>query len=97
MPSPINKETLEHLAKLARIELSHAEEERLLNDLANILGHFEELKNLDTSKVLPMAGGSQLKNAFREDTSRESTNRGAGIGQFPETQDGFLKVPPVFE
>ena len=97
MPSPINKQTIEHLAKLARIELNPAEEERLLKDLANILGHFDELKSLDTSKVAPMAGGNQIKNAFREDEVRENTNRGAGADAFPEKKDGFLKVPPVFE
>ncbi len=97
MPSPINKQTLEHLAKLARIELDTAEEERLLRDLAKILEHFEELKNLDTAHVAPMTGGTQLKNVFREDESRGNTNQKAGVEQFPETQDGFLKVPPVFE
>ncbi|MDP2598404.1 MAG: Asp-tRNA(Asn)/Glu-tRNA(Gln) amidotransferase subunit GatC [Candidatus Liptonbacteria bacterium] len=97
MPSPIDKKTLEHLAKLARLELDPREEEKLLKDLGNILDYFKELQGLDTANVEPLAGGSDLKNAFREDNSSESTNRGEGIGQFPETQDGFLKVPPVFE
>lgn len=96
-PGLIDKKTLEHLAKLARIELNPREEEKLLIDLEGILGHFEELKKLDTSKVAPLTGGSDLKNVFREDDERESTNRKAGVGQFPETHDGFLKVPPVFE
>lgn len=96
MSSPINRQTLEHLAKLARIELDSAEEERLLKDLAEILDHFEELKNVDTSRVAPLAGGTELKNVFREDESHENTNRRAGAEAFPETEDGFLKIPPVF-
>jgi aspartyl-tRNA(Asn)/glutamyl-tRNA(Gln) amidotransferase subunit C len=95
--SSITKQTLEHLAKLARLKLDPKEEEKLTQDLAKILDHFKELEGLDTSNVAPMSGGTQLKNVFREDEERENTNRGAGIEQFPEKQDGFLRVPPVFE
>lgn len=96
MASAINKHELEHLAKLARIELNPKEEEKLLVDLENILDHFKELQTLDTEGVEPMAGGSDLKNIFRDDTERENTNRGAGVDAFPEKQDGYLKIPPVF-
>ncbi|HUZ93037.1 MAG TPA: Asp-tRNA(Asn)/Glu-tRNA(Gln) amidotransferase subunit GatC [Candidatus Paceibacterota bacterium] len=97
MSSPINKQTLEHLAKLARIELDPKEEAKLLKDLENILGHVKELDELDTSRVVPMAGGAFQKNVFREDGARENTNRGAGVEAFPEKKDGYLKTPPVFE
>ena len=93
----IDKKTLEHLAKLARIELNPKEEEKLLKDLGDILGHFKELEALDTSGVTPLAGGSDLKNVFRDDAQRGNTNQKAGAEQFPETHKGFLKVPPVFE
>lgn len=97
MSSTIGKRELEHLAKLARIELDPQEEEKLIRDLGAILKHFEELQALDTSTVPPMTGGTDLKNIFREDGGRENTNRGAGVDAFPESQDGYLKVPPVFE
>lgn len=97
MASPINKTTLEHLAKLVRIELDPKEEENILNDLAKILDHFKELETLDTAAIAPMTGGTDLKNIFREDAERENTDRGAGVELFPEIKDGFLKVPPVFE
>ncbi|HUC02112.1 MAG TPA: Asp-tRNA(Asn)/Glu-tRNA(Gln) amidotransferase subunit GatC [Candidatus Paceibacterota bacterium] len=101
MSSSINKKELERLAKLARIELDPAEEEKLLKDLGNILDHFKELQALDTANVPPMAGGTDLTNVFREDGEDhggpESTNRGAGVDAFPESKDGYLKVPPVFE
>ena len=97
MSSSISKHDLEHLAKLARIELDPKEEEKLLKDLGNILDHFKELQALDTTNVTPMTGGTDLKNIFREDAERENTNKGAGVDAFPESKDGFLKVPPVFE
>ncbi len=92
----ITKETIKHLAKLAHLELTPEEEDKLLSDLSKILAHFEELKTLDTSRIEPMTGGTRLKNVFREDEVKE-TNRGAGAEAFPESKDGFLKVPPVFE
>ena len=97
MASKIDKKTLEHLAELSRIKLDEKEEEKLLEDMRKILAYFDELKSLDTSDVEPMNGGTELKNSFREDEERISTNQGAGVDAFPETKDGFLKVPPVFE
>ena len=93
----ITKETLEHLAELARIELTPHEEEKLLTDLQKILDYFEEIKKLDTLGVTPIAGGTRLKNIFRDDEERENMNRGAGTDAFPEKENGFLKIPPVFE
>ncbi len=95
--SSIDKQTLEHLANLARLELDPKEEERLLGDLVKILNYFKELQELDTSNVAPLTGGGELKNIFREDEERGNTNQKLGVEQFPETQDGFLKIPPVFE
>ncbi len=101
MSSSINKKELEHLARLARIEIGQGEEEKLLKDLGNILDHFKELQALDTADVAPMTGGTDLANVFRPDAAddggRENTNRGAGVDAFPESKDGYLKVPPVFE
>jgi|GEM_PF-138394 aspartyl-tRNA(Asn)/glutamyl-tRNA(Gln) amidotransferase subunit C len=93
----ISKEELRHLADLARIKIDPKEEDKLIKDLGSILGHFEELQELDTTTVAPMTGGTDLKNVFRNDTERESTNRGAGLEAFPESKNGFLKIPPVFE
>jgi aspartyl-tRNA(Asn)/glutamyl-tRNA(Gln) amidotransferase subunit C len=97
MSPSINKRDLEHLAKLARIELDPKEEEKLLADLGKILDHMKELRALETGDVEPMAGGTDLKNIFRDDGERENTNRGAGVDAFPEKYNGYLRVPPVFE
>lgn len=97
----IGKKELEHLAQLSRIELDPQEEEKLLKDLGKILEHFVVLQELDTTNTPPMAGGSDIINAFREDLvengGRENTNRGAGVDAFPESKDGYNKVPAVFE
>jgi aspartyl-tRNA(Asn)/glutamyl-tRNA(Gln) amidotransferase subunit C len=97
----IGKKELEHLTRLSRIEVDPKEEDKLLADLGAILDHFKELQALDTTNVPPMTGGTDLVNVFREDGEeaggRENTNRGAGVDAFPESKDGYNKVPPVFE
>ena len=97
----IGKKELEHLAQLSRIELDPKEEDKLIADLGAILSYFKELQELDTANVPPMTGGTDLMNVFREDGEeaggRENTNRGAGVDAFPESKDGYNKVPPVFE
>ncbi|OGY97578.1 MAG: hypothetical protein A2855_00250 [Candidatus Liptonbacteria bacterium RIFCSPHIGHO2_01_FULL_57_28] len=96
----ITKETLERLAALARIKLDPAQETKLLADMQNIVGYVSELQKVDTAGVEPMNGGTLLQNAFREDGAEnggpEGTNHGAGVEQFPDSKDGYLKIPPVF-
>jgi aspartyl-tRNA(Asn)/glutamyl-tRNA(Gln) amidotransferase subunit C len=93
----INDKILKHLAELARIEIDPKKETKFLSDFKSILGHFEELKSLNTSGVTPMTGGTNLKNITREDDFNENNDRGKGVQSFPESKSGYLKVPPVFE
>ncbi len=77
------------------MELSEKEEKSLLKDLEKILSYFEELKEVDTESVAPMSGGTFSENVFRKSDSSLPKER--AIQSFPETEKGFLKVPPVFE
>ena len=87
---------IQYFARLARINLSSEEEVKLGGDLKEILGHVEELMEVETENVAPMTGGTSLMNVTREDDPREGA-RGKGKDQFPETENGFLSVPKVFE
>ena len=93
----INEKNLKNLANLARIEIDPKQEAKLLKDLKSILGHFDELANLDTKDVVPMTGGTDLKNVTREDEFNGIDDLGKGAEAFPDKKDGYLKVPPVFE
>lgn len=99
--SSINKKELEHLADLARLELSEKENEKFLADLEKILDHFQELQGLNTDNVQPVAGGTQLKNALRQDAPFKENHYAQAykiVEQFPsKTADGHLETPPVFE
>lgn len=100
----IGKKTLEYLAELSRIEISDKgqaiskKEEKLLNDLQNILGHFDELKEINTDGVEPLAGGTVENNVFRNDESFKLQASSFNlIDAFPEKEGSYLRVPPVFE
>lgn len=97
----IDKKLLKHLANLARLELTAAEERQFLKELEKILNYFEELKKVDVKKTKPMSGGTELVNVFREDEvdieKKSGTVSDAGriIDAFPETEKGYLKVPKI--
>lgn len=93
--SLIDKEKLEHLSRLARIQISDPQqEEKLVRDGADILKHFEELEELDTNSVEPLIGATNLINiASRDEVSLDLV--GKGVSNFPESQDGHLVVPAV--
>jgi aspartyl-tRNA(Asn)/glutamyl-tRNA(Gln) amidotransferase subunit C len=92
----LSEKDVTHLAELARLALSPAEKKALLNDLEKILAHFEELKTVDTEGVPPVAGGTTEKNVVREDVAGAIPQALSGVEAFPESQSGFLKIPPVF-
>lgn len=92
----LTKKDLEKLADLARMKIGEAEEEKLLRDLEGILGHFEELKALDTDNVEPMNGGTMSVNAWRSDEIVGRLDGQKAREEFPDADNDYLKVPPVF-
>lgn len=94
----ISKEEVEYLAKLARVGLTDAEITKYQKDLADILDHVENLQEVNTDGVEPMAAGIRAENVVREDKveEREGTPKEL-LGQAPEHEDGFIKTKSVFE
>ena len=96
----ITEETVEYLAKLSRMDLEGGEKKKIAGDLEEILTHFEELNEVDTTNVEPMTGGTAQRNVFREDgaETRKEMNGAPSdiIAAFPEQTRGYLKVPAVF-
>jgi aspartyl-tRNA(Asn)/glutamyl-tRNA(Gln) amidotransferase subunit C len=101
----INDEALAHLFALSRIEEERDPErrEKLKNDLSKILDHFNELQEVDTSAVEPLAGGGDALNVLRDDAAQvrdaqaHDAQRELCVKQFPESENRHLKVPPIFE
>jgi aspartyl-tRNA(Asn)/glutamyl-tRNA(Gln) amidotransferase subunit C len=105
----VTLEDVEHVAQLANLHLSTDEIPRMQADLNAILGHIDELNELDTEGVPPMAQVSELLagklggaqdgkgSALRPDRIAPSIDRAAVMSSAPETDGRFFKVPKVIE
>lgn len=94
----ISRETIEHLAKLARIELTPEREEQLAQDVGRILAYVDELKSVPTDGLPEVAQVTGLKNALREDvpTGKVLATPEEILKTAPATEDGFVKVKAIF-
>lgn len=90
---------IDHLLKLARIELSSQEKEKIVLDLENILDYVKQLQKLNTDGVEPMTGGTLLKNICREDKIHEQKQDLSKElkESAPCLKDNNFKVPPIFD
>ena len=92
----ISKEEVEHIAKLARLELSGKETEKMQKDLSAILDYFILLKNV------PEIGKNEavkiVKNILRKDEAVEKNNSVAEklIQAAPDKKDDYIKVKSIF-
>src|SRR3990170_3136256 len=93
----IDRATVDHVARLARLDLSDEERDRFTRQLAGLLEYFAALQQLDTEGVEPTSHVVNITNVTRDDTPRPGLPRGAVLAGAPEHEDGFFKVPPVIE
>jgi aspartyl-tRNA(Asn)/glutamyl-tRNA(Gln) amidotransferase subunit C len=93
----ITKREVEHVARLARLELSDEEKETFTKQLNNILTYVEKLNELDTKDVEPTSHVLQIQNIFKEDEIRESLPRERALSNAPDRTDEFYRVPKIIE
>ena len=80
---------------LSRLQLSPAELDSLTAELGQIVDYVEQLGELDTENVEPMAHAVELENVFREDAPRASVPREQILANAPQQDDECYRVPPV--
>ena len=88
---------VEHVALLARLELTPDEKTKLTEDLNVILGHFERLQELDTADVEPTSHAIPMQNVFRADEVRPSLPRDRILAEAPDAREGYFVVPRIVE
>lgn len=93
----ITIQNVEHVAKLARLELSEEEKQKFTEQLNAILKYAEKLNELDTDNVEPTSHPMPLSNVMREDVSRPSLPIEKVLLNAPDEEDGQIKVPAVLE
>jgi aspartyl-tRNA(Asn)/glutamyl-tRNA(Gln) amidotransferase subunit C len=93
----ITAQTVEHVAKLARLQFTEEEKHQLAVQLSAILKYADKLNELDTDHVEPTSHPMPLANVMREDESRPSWPIEKVLANAPEEEDGQFKVPAVLE
>jgi aspartyl-tRNA(Asn)/glutamyl-tRNA(Gln) amidotransferase subunit C len=93
----LTMEEVEHIAKLARLELSAEQKELYRQQLSKILDYIAKLRELDTTSVPPTAGGGLDRMELRTDAATPGLTTEALLRNAPESEDDQFKIPPVFE
>jgi len=97
---PISRDDVIHIANLARIDLTGAEQDKFQRELSSILEFMEKLNEVDTAGVMPMTGGTMRENAVRGDAQSHAELEGKSSGLLAgvsERKEGWVKVKAVFE
>jgi aspartyl-tRNA(Asn)/glutamyl-tRNA(Gln) amidotransferase subunit C len=89
----IDREQVLHVAKLARLQLSEPEVERMASELSGILEHVEKISELDLEGVEPTSHVVELENVLREDKPRPSWSRDEVLERAPDPAGGSFRVP----
>jgi aspartyl-tRNA(Asn)/glutamyl-tRNA(Gln) amidotransferase subunit C len=93
----IDKQTLDKLAHLARLEYDEKDSEKMLADLNSMVAFVEKLKEVDTTGVEPLTTMSYEINALREDVVKDQLERARALSNAPKKDSQFFRVPKVLE
>jgi aspartyl-tRNA(Asn)/glutamyl-tRNA(Gln) amidotransferase subunit C len=89
----LDRDQVLHVARLARLELSEDELERMAAELSKVLDHIEKISELDLEGVAPTAHVVDVVNAFRPDEPVPSLSVEVALEQAPDPVDGGFGVP----
>ncbi len=93
----IDAAQIDHLAALARLQLTPEERTAMQEDLSRVLGYFEQLNEVNTDGVEEMQRPVSLVNVLREDVPAEAFAPSVVSALAPEMQDGQIKIPRTVE
>ena len=93
----ITKATVQHIAHLAKLKTSEAEAEKYAGELSRVLDYIDQLKEVDTDKVIPTAQVTGLTNNLRADkvVAWDEAERDAALSQAEVGDDGQIRVPKI--
>ena len=90
-------EEVQHIARLARLELTTQQQDLYREQLSTILDYIARLRELDTTDVPPTYGGGLPQMPLRKDEVRPGLTQEELLSNAPEFEDDQFKIPPVFE
>ena len=96
MPT-IDHGTVERLAHLARLDLAPEELAQYAGQLEQILAYVQQLSEVDTTDIDPLAHPLTITDVLREDQPQTGLSNDAALANAPARHEGFFKVPTVLE
>lgn len=93
----LNKETTLKIAQLAKLSFSDKELEEIQQDLSQMIGFVEKLKEIDTTGVAPLTHISETANRLRPDEVKGSISSAETFKNAPSATDDFFTVPKVIK
>ena len=93
----ITRQEVEHVARLARLELTEEERERMTAQLDSILGYIAKLNELDTASIEPTTTVIPMVSVMREDEARPPLTQEEALANAPDREDVFFRVPRIIE
>jgi aspartyl-tRNA(Asn)/glutamyl-tRNA(Gln) amidotransferase subunit C len=93
----INRELLDKIAHLARLELDEKDAEKMMADMTAIVSWMETLNEVNTDGVEPLTTMSQELNTVREDDVKPHLDHQAALQSAPKKDDDYFRVPKVLE
>jgi aspartyl-tRNA(Asn)/glutamyl-tRNA(Gln) amidotransferase subunit C len=93
----IDKETVEKVANLARLELAEDEKELMIKDMNKILGFMDKLNEIDTRGVEPLVYMTDEVNNVREDEVKQQITTAEALQNAPKHDDKYILVAKVIE
>ena len=93
----IDKETVEKVANLARLELAEDEKELMIADMNKILGFMDKLNEMDTKGVEPLIYMTDEINGVREDVIKQEITTAEALKNAPKHTDDYISVAKVIE
>lgn len=93
----IDRELLDRIAHLARLEFDEEDAESMMQDITGIVEWVEKLKEVDTEGIEPLTTMSHEINALREDVVGEHLSRDRALRHAPKKDDQYFRVPKVIE
>ena len=93
----IDKDTVKHISKLARISLDEKNADSLSKDLTSIMKFIENLNKLNTDKTTPLTSIINASLTSRKDEVKDGKIRDQILKNSPEKNDEFFVVPKVIE
>jgi aspartyl-tRNA(Asn)/glutamyl-tRNA(Gln) amidotransferase subunit C len=93
----VDKKTVRHIARLARIALKDEQVEPMVNELNNILAWVQQLEEVDVAGVPPLTSVVEQRLKMRDDVVTEGGQADALMANAPQVEENFFVVPRVVE